>query len=362
MNGDADDWFYGEQTSKPKVFSFVSEIGTSTDGFWPASSRIPALTAENREANLRYCELADNPQRILPPGWAQVSTADTVSTNFTLSWTVPAPDPDNAATSWNLIQATGATVGADNLEGSNPNRWTAGGWSVSTARSHSASHSYFSGAPERAEQRPDLPAGTQGSAGEQIRFWTWFMLESGWDYGYVEVSTNGRVFTPLPGSITTSADPNNRNLGNGITGSSGGWVQASFSLSSYVGQVIWLRFRYNSDGYYTDEGWYVDDIEPADLFATESVVATGLPDDHVPYSGYPIGTYQFLVQSIDADGHESVWGPPKRVTVMDLAGIAEDADLSRRGLEAIGGNPIPRIRHFSDSPLPRRAAWACRSG
>jgi hypothetical protein len=176
--------------------------------------------------------------------------------------------------------------------------------------------------------------------GEQVRLWTWYQLESGWDYGYVEVSSNAREFRPLPGTITTTVDLNNRNLGDGITGASGGWVQASFSLSSYVGQVVWLRFRYNSDGYYTDEGWYVDDIEPADLYSTETLVASNLSADHISYSGYPTGTFHFLAQAADADGDESVWGPPKQVTVMDLTGTAEGAVGTWRGLESVGANPF----------------------
>src|SRR5690606_6920282 len=36
-NGNANDWMYGEQTTKPKILSFTPEVGPS---FWPPSSQI----------------------------------------------------------------------------------------------------------------------------------------------------------------------------------------------------------------------------------------------------------------------------------------------------------------------------------
>ncbi len=53
VNGDSDDWYYGEQETKPKAFSWTPEVGRrSTDGFWPDQDRIIPLAEENRVANL----------------------------------------------------------------------------------------------------------------------------------------------------------------------------------------------------------------------------------------------------------------------------------------------------------------------
>ncbi|MFP4459646.1 MAG: M14 family zinc carboxypeptidase [Candidatus Zixiibacteriota bacterium] len=38
-NGGTFDWMYGEQETKPKIFSFVPEVGLSSDGFWPSLDR-----------------------------------------------------------------------------------------------------------------------------------------------------------------------------------------------------------------------------------------------------------------------------------------------------------------------------------
>ncbi len=58
VNGVADDWMYGEQVSKAKIYSMTPEIGTNFDGFWPASNRIIPLSQENVYANLTLAKLA----------------------------------------------------------------------------------------------------------------------------------------------------------------------------------------------------------------------------------------------------------------------------------------------------------------
>jgi hypothetical protein len=45
VNGDANDWMYGEQSEKPKTLAWVFEVGTT--GFWPSQSEIvPLVNAE----------------------------------------------------------------------------------------------------------------------------------------------------------------------------------------------------------------------------------------------------------------------------------------------------------------------------
>ncbi len=52
VNGAADDWMYGEQSEKNKIYSMTTEVGTSSDGFWPPQSRILPLAEENVFPNL----------------------------------------------------------------------------------------------------------------------------------------------------------------------------------------------------------------------------------------------------------------------------------------------------------------------
>ena len=47
VNGEFNDWCYGDTLLKPKMFSWTPEVGTGADGFWPLPSRIEFLALEN---------------------------------------------------------------------------------------------------------------------------------------------------------------------------------------------------------------------------------------------------------------------------------------------------------------------------
>lgn len=74
VNGEANDWLYGEQIEKPKVFAFTTEVGSGGDGFWPDISRIIPLADENLYPNLVLaslggtCPLISILPSILPDG------------------------------------------------------------------------------------------------------------------------------------------------------------------------------------------------------------------------------------------------------------------------------------------------------
>lgn len=103
-----------------------------------------------------------------------------------------------------------------------------------------------------------------------LTFWTWYDIEEEWDYGFVEVSTDGGPWMPLAGDITTtSSNPNAstawaNSLVSGeattdaaITGNSGGWVEATFELP--VGNNL-IRFSYYTDEAVNGQGWFIDDV------------------------------------------------------------------------------------------------------
>ena len=87
-----------------------------------------------------------------------------------------------------------------------------------------------------------LPAGASLSAKAR------YNMEGGFDYAYLQASTNGTDWTSVHTSLSTADNPNDQNLGEGITGVSagGGWVDLTADLSAYTGAVQ-LRFRYVTD-------------------------------------------------------------------------------------------------------------------
>ena len=96
----------------------------------------------------------------------------------------------------------------------------------------------------------------------RLSFWTKFDIESGWDYGQVEVSTNnGASFVPLTGSNTTlgsgSFQPNGEPLYDGIQTN---WVNEIMDLTNYNTSQVKLKFELKTDGSMVQDGWFVDDI------------------------------------------------------------------------------------------------------
>jgi hypothetical protein len=109
-------------------------------------------------------------------------------------------------------------------------------------------------------------------ANSKLTFSTRYDIENGYDFGYVQVSTDGgTTWTNIAGTGTsnTSASDlvNYGNLGNGITGSQPTWTPATFDLSAYAGKTVKIRFDYRCDsGFYGNGttsggiGWNVDDV------------------------------------------------------------------------------------------------------
>jgi immune inhibitor A len=81
------------------------------------------------------------------------------------------------------------------------------------------------------------------------------------DYAYVEVN-DGTGYKPIAGTITNAAE------GNGIDGTSKGWVPATFDLSAYAGKTIGLQFRYTTDPAAGGKGFFADEIKVTSGTAT----------------------------------------------------------------------------------------------
>jgi hypothetical protein len=96
----------------------------------------------------------------------------------------------------------------------------------------------------------------------KLVFWTKYDIESNWDYGQVEISTNnGSSWIPLQGNYTEpgtgSFQPNGQPLYDGIQSN---WVNEQINLSAYTTNQVKIRFELKTDGSQVRDGWYVDDI------------------------------------------------------------------------------------------------------
>ena len=105
------------------------------------------------------------------------------------------------------------------------------------------------------------------AGGGTLTFDTQYDIEALWDFGFVQVSTDGgTTWTSLANTSTTSDHDTNAHptvIANlpGLTGSTGGaWVPMSFDLSAYAGQDILVAFRYVTDWATTEAGWFIDNV------------------------------------------------------------------------------------------------------
>jgi hypothetical protein len=162
---------------------------------------------------------------------------------------------------------------------------------------HSPPDHWYAGYQSQSDH--ELYVDGPSAAGRTLDFWTWWFIEEGWDYGFVEYTTNGTDWQTVPvrdaatgQALTTNEDPQGNNTeGNGLTGTSGGryFVDAPkyvHALADIPADATGVRFRYSTDTAYLDTGWFVDDVTvggaPATLSSPgdEWTRTSGVQDNH----------------------------------------------------------------------------------
>jgi hypothetical protein len=119
------------------------------------------------------------------------------------------------------------------------------GWTI-------ADGTLFSGNATDLDHSAVLPV-TVPTTDPTLRMETAWDLEDAYDFGYVEVSTDGgHSYQPVAGDRTVPGT-----LGPALTAASGGTVAVSFSLSAYAGKSVLLALRYVSDNAVNKGGWRI---------------------------------------------------------------------------------------------------------
>jgi Immune inhibitor A peptidase M6 len=146
---------------------------------------------------------------------------------------------------------------------------------------HSAPTHWYGGFESQNENILDV-ASSVPAVGATIDFWTWYFIEDGWDYGFVEVTSDGTTWQTIPlvddagTTVTTNDNPHDNNTeGNGLTGTSGGayfvdqpkYIHLNGQLPAGTTDV---RIRYSTDAAYNDTGMFVDDVRIGTTAATLS--------------------------------------------------------------------------------------------
>jgi hypothetical protein len=322
-NGDAMDWAYGDTVSKPLTLCATVESGSQTDGFWPSPSRIPQINAQLLPLAKYITRLSENPRAVAAPVAPAMMPLDTVRVDsFIVSWTHT--DSFNPAIAFELTEKSGFSLVIDSIERGLGN-WQSNGFISSTTRSHSTSHSLFSQDGNLIHTKINTASPFTVRANDTISFWTWYNIEADYDYAYVEVSTdNGQTYTPIAGNITTATNPHNLNRGNGISGTQTSWRRATFPLNSYVGQSIFIRFSYDTDGGTHNGGFFADDISPVANFAQTLVLSSDIPNTSYTVRGRQNGTYYYLTRARDSQNQWSGYSAPISVIVSRTVSIDDE--------------------------------------
>jgi carboxypeptidase T len=324
--GDSDDWAYGDDSNKPKVFSMTPEIGGEDDGFWPAEANILGICRENVFQNyaaakslLDNFKLVDNSPTIFETANFTMPLAlqrlGLQETSYTLN--IQALDA-NISNVNNPIQLSALTFGAiqtasfsgdidlssvqnatitflvsiqtdnytyfdtlqkrigdvqivfedldaDMLAWVSTDTWGKDNdaYSAPTSTSDSPSGNYSN------NQNSSLISNVidlRNSSFALAEFYAKWDLEKGYDYVQISAAPNGSSnWTPLCGNYTVLGSENqdeNQPLYDGVKNT---WVKESISLEDYIGQEIQLRFQLRSDAFTRGAGFFFDDFKVLSL-------------------------------------------------------------------------------------------------
>ncbi len=281
--GDTTDWAYGyaHYVQAQPTFAYTIESCTS---FHPSASYLDQIVAENFDGALVLLEEADDIKSNVVP--RVVTTIDEMGIDgdgdYSVSWDLINDDADPSK--FQLDELSGPSLSIDDAE-SGSGFWNIDGFSLSTTRSHSSSHSYKSGSGNSQVYSMVTKDPIFITPGMNLEFWTWYNIENNYDYAMVEVSTNGRSYDLL----------------DGFTGTSSNWVEKQYSLEDYEGSSIYIRFRYITDAYTLEEGIYFDDITPVVEWDTITTLSDTITNQYYEITDKTDGTYYYRVKGYNTE-------------------------------------------------------------
>ncbi|MCB0595905.1 MAG: immune inhibitor A [Lewinellaceae bacterium] len=298
-NGGSDDWMYGENETKPAIYSYTPEVGLGSVGFWPSQSMIDELNKSSLLQNLtaahlllNYLEAEDNSEEILTtaegaielaikkyglregPATISVSAAspNVAVTSTPQVYTLGLLEESSYAFEYTILDGTAGdeavlfavhidnglftrtdtlrktylrgmqeTIFSDGL--STDENWTANFlWGLTGEHFVSAPTSFTDSPngnyPDGYEAHITLQNPINLLDGQRafLRFWARWEIESNWDYAQVLISTDGVDFTPLCGKYTKAGNGDFQPFGEPIyDGSQSEWVREEIDISDYLG-------------------------------------------------------------------------------------------------------------------------------
>ncbi|HBZ00941.1 MAG TPA: hypothetical protein DEO84_06420 [candidate division Zixibacteria bacterium] len=304
VNGDIVDWSYGEDRLHKKCISQVIEVGNDYDGFWPQLNRIGPLIGENISILKDLLPRAFYIYKRRLPQMLTITSPDSVAagSRFFLHWQSPSMDTFNQAISYRVTTQTGYARHTQNFE--DTQGYFLDNFTRTNISRHSGSYSVYSGQGNNMRNYVTFAERLKIQRNENLTFWALYNIENGYDYAYVQVSTNGgQTWWEINGNLSTDSNPHRHNKGFGITGSSNGnWVQGIYPLGTYSGQELKVRFAYWTDASVNPEGIYIDDVFPYDEFDSTIILSENANSESLLVGPFGTGPRWFNVEARDDQG------------------------------------------------------------
>ena len=319
VNGDSDDWGYGEQEEKNKVITMTPEVG---DAFWLNESQIIPMCQENMFPNLEAASFLLNHANITNTSTALISnsnhqikldiqrlgledgqfTINFESTSNAISslpseFTIPSIEfletlseefdfslnesvANGTDITINLIFDNGyftSTIplnftfnGADAILVDNADdlsNWSNSSWDLtneffvsddtSITDSPNDDYSNFTNSSHQLANAIDLI----NAETAYISYFAKWDIENNYDYAQIQARTEGGEWEALCGNYTNEGTDNQDEGEPLYDATQISWVQEYIDLSDYFGNTIDLRFRLRSDAFETGDGFYFDDFK-----------------------------------------------------------------------------------------------------
>jgi len=136
-----------------------------------------------------------------------------------------------------------------------------------------------------------------------LKFFHWYHFENNYDGGVVKISTDfgttWEVIYPegyYPSNNMLSSFFSATGSTSGYSGMSGGWLEAKFNITQYLGNVTMFRFHMASDVSGEEAGWYIDDISieiiippPFAVIDTPMTGYSAMEDEVIEFAGHGYG-------------------------------------------------------------------------
>lgn len=323
-NGGSDDWMYGEQVTKNKIFAWTPEIGEVQYGFYPPIYKILPDCKANLMTNLNtaalllpYAKITTADPNILTSAsgylhydiqrlglgsgtytvtaqaldnWISISPGSKMYSNLnslqvltdSISYTLDANTPNNTAVRYVLTVNNGFYDVTDTVQffygkyhsdytpaTNSLASWNNSGWSINTSRYHSAPSSVKSSPtagsyPNNSNLTLFLKDVIDLTAVKRayLQFYTWWDIEPKYDYVTVSVApVMTNNWTSLCGRHTKPGDYNQPLSAPVYDDHQYDWILEQMDLTPFAGQKVNIQFELVSDAAENYDGFYFDDLQ-----------------------------------------------------------------------------------------------------